>query len=136
MGGVLNLPLMVELFHFVKSARAKYFADMEQEKIAVEAAKKQELKKHVETTEKSYKEKADEIAAEMERLECDIQVADAIIQEGNEQLQRLISSKNLNRKELQSAQSKLDIGLLRKTKCVHDIANLKKKKRNLQNGEK
>ena len=72
----------------------------------------------------------------MERLECDIQVADAIIQEGNEQLQKLISSKNLNRKELQSAQSKLDIGLQRKRKCIHDIANLKKKKRNLQNGKK
>ena len=136
-GGVLNLPLTVELFHSVKSARAKYFADMEQEKLAAETAKKQELlKKHVETTEKSNKEKADEIAAEMERLECDIQVADAIIQEGNEQLQKLISSKNLNRKELQSAQSKLDIGLQRKRKCVHDIANLKKKKRNLQNVKK
>ena len=136
-GGVLNLPLTVELFHSVKSARAKYFADMEQEKLAAETAKKQELlKKHVETTKKSNKEKADEIAAELERLECDIQVADAIIQEGNEQLQKLISSKNLNRKELQSAQSKLDIGLQRKRKCVHDIANLKKKKRNLPNGKK
>ena len=103
-GSVLNLPLTVELFHSVKSARAKYFADMEQEKLAAETVKKQKLlKKHVETTEKSNKEKADEMAAEMERLECDIQVADAIIQEGNEQLQKLISSKNLNRKELQSA---------------------------------
>ena len=97
-GGVLNLPLTVELFHSVKSG-AKYFANMEQEKLAAETAKKQELpKKHVETTEKSNKEKADKIAAVMERLECDIQAADAIIQEGNEQLQKLISLKNLNRK--------------------------------------
>ena len=58
MGGVVNLPLTVELFHTVKSARAKYFADMEQEKLAAETAKKQELlKKHAETTEKSNKEK-------------------------------------------------------------------------------
>ena len=65
-GGVLNLPLTVELLHSVKSACAKHFADMEQEKLAAETAKKQELlKKHVETTEKGNEEKADEIAAEM-----------------------------------------------------------------------
>ena len=59
-----------------------------------------------------------------------------MVYEGNEQLQKLLcsTSKNIERKKIQSAQSKIDIGLERKRKCGDDLARCwEKKTRNCKN---
>ena len=88
-GGALKFPCTVELIQTVKGARAKYFADMEQQKLDAEKKEKISQQK-AKTALESNKIKLDEIVVDMERLHSNIQVADAIIQEGNEQLQKVL----------------------------------------------
>ena len=133
-GGALKFPCTVKLIQTVKGARAKYFADMEQQKLDAEKKEKISQQK-AKTALESNKDKLDEIVADMERLHSNIQVADAIIQEGNEQLQKVLCTahQQINRKELQSAQSKIDIGLQRKRKCDEELTLLREKKKLLKN---
>ena len=60
---------------------------------------------------KAIKNKLTEIESEIERLQNDLQIANAMVYEGNEQLQKLLcsTSKNIKRKKIQSAQSKTKI---------------------------
>ena len=102
-GGALKFPCTVELIQTVKDARAKYFADMEQQKLDAEKKKEEKISQQkAKTALESNKIKLDEIVADMERLHSNIQVADAIIQEGNEQLQKVLCTarQQINRKEL------------------------------------
>ena len=64
-----------------------------------------------------------------------LQIADAMVYEGNEQLQKLLcsTSKNIEWKKIQSAQSKIDIGLERKRKCDDDFARCSEKKKSQKN---
>ena len=135
-GGALKFPCTVELIQTVKGERAKYFADMEQQKLDAEKKKEEKISQQkAKTALESNKIKLDEIVADMERLHSNIQVADAIIQEGNEQLQKVLCTahQQINRKELQSAQSKIDIGLQRKRKCDKELTLLREKKKLLKN---
>ena len=55
-GGVLNFSCTAQVIAAVKSGRAKYFADMEQQRSAAEKKKKQEiLQQQAETAQKSNK---------------------------------------------------------------------------------
>ena len=82
---------------------------------------------------KNNKKELDEVKANIGILKNDIQVADAIIQEGNKQLERVLyaTSKHIPKKELQFAQSKIDIGQHRKRKCHKELTILRKKKKEL-----
>ena len=56
-----------------------------------------------------------------------------MVYEGNEQLQKFVCStcKNIEREKIQSAQSKIDIGLEKKRKCDDDgLVRCREKKRN------
>ena len=57
-----------------------------------------------------------------------------MVYEGNEQLQKLLcaTSKNIEKKKIQSAQWKINIGLERKRKCNDDLARCWKKNKKLQ----
>ena len=67
---------------------------------------------------KAIEKKLVEVESEIERLQNNLQIADTMEYEGNEQLQKLLcaTSKNIKRKTIQSAQSKINIGLERKRK--------------------
>ena len=58
---------------------------------------------------KAIKNKLAEVESEIERLPSNLQIADVMVYEGNEQLQKLLcsSSKNIAWKKIESAQSKL-----------------------------
>ena len=72
---------------------------------------------------KAIKKKLAEVESETERL---LQIADAMVYEGNEQLQKLLcsTSKDIERKKIQFAQLKINIGLERKRRCDDDLAKL------------
>ena len=58
---------------------------------------------------KAIKNKLAEVESEIERLPSNLQIVDVMVYEGNEQLQKLLcsTSKNIERKKIESAQSKL-----------------------------
>ena len=58
---------------------------------------------------KAIKNKLAEVESEIERLPSNLEIADVIVYEGNEQLPKLLcsTSKNIERKKIESAQSKL-----------------------------
>ena len=90
---------------------------MEQKKLAVEKKKtKKMLQQQAKEAHQSNRKKIEELTVEIERLESNLQVADGIIYEGNEQLQKILcaASKDIQRKDLQFVQSKIDIGLQQK----------------------
>ena len=63
--------------------------------------KKQEvLQQQAEAAQKSNKKELDEVEANIEKLESDIQMADAIIQEGNKQLEKVLfaTSKHIQKR--------------------------------------
>ena len=82
----------------------------------------------------AIKKKLAEVESEIKRLRNNLQIADAMEYEGNEQLQKLLcsTSKNIERKKIQSAQSKINIGLERKRKCKDDLARCWEKSKKLQ----
>ena len=80
------------------------------------------------------KKKLAEVESEIERLQSNIQIADAMVYERNKQLQKLLcsTSKNIERKKIQSAQSKINVGLERKRKLDDNLVRCWEKKKKLQ----
>ena len=72
---------------------------------------------------KAIKKKLAEVESGIERLRNNLHIAEAMLYEGNEQLQKLLcpTNKNIERKKIQSAQSKINIVLERKRKCNDDL---------------
>ena len=90
-GGVLKFPCTIELINSVKNARVKYFADMELQKLTVEKEKQQKmLRVESQEVDESNKKKLAEVVSEIERLRSNLQIANAMVYEGNEQLQKLM----------------------------------------------
>ena len=126
-GGVLKFLCTIELINFIKNARVKYFADVELQKLTVEKEKQQKmLQVESQEVDESNKKKLAKVESEIERLRNNLQIADAMVYYGNKQLQKLLcsTSKNIERKKIQSAQSKINIGLERKRKCDDDLAEV------------
>ena len=123
--GDLKFPCTVELINSVKNEPVKYFANMELQKLTVEKEKLQKmLRVESQQVDESNEKKLVEVASEIERLQSNLQIADAMVYEGNEQLQKLLclTSKNIERKKIQSSQLKINTGLERKRKCDDDLA--------------
>ena len=75
----------------VKNARVKYFADMELQKLTVEKEKQQKmLRVESQEVDESNKKKLAEVVSEIERLRSNLQIANAMVYEGNEQFQKLM----------------------------------------------
>ena len=55
-----------------------------------------------------------------------------VFKEGNEQLKQLLTHKNCTRKDLQRAQSKIEMSLKRRAKLEEDQEVLKKKLKEIQ----
>ena len=79
----LRFQITAQVISAVKSAHAKYFANMKRQRFVTEKEKKQEvLQQPGKAAQKSNKKELDEVEASIEILESNIQIADAIIQEG------------------------------------------------------
>ena len=62
-----------------------------------------------------------------------IDEAEEMIQDGNKQLQNCLAKRNLNREQIQQAQSKIEMGLKRKMHLEKEMGDLeqRKKKKNI-----
>ena len=65
--------------------------------------------------------------ASLEQLQNSLTVADDSVKEGNEQLKQLLTQKKSTKKDLQRAQSKIEMGLKRRAELEEDQEVLKKK---------
>ena len=66
-------------------------------------------------------------AASLQQLQNSLTAADDSVTEVNEQLKQLLTQKNCTKKDLQGAQSKIEIGLKRRPELEEDQEVLKKK---------
>ena len=128
-GGVLKFPCTVQVIAAVKSARGKYFADVEQQRLAAE---KRKSKKSCSSKQKQPKKEL-EVEANVKKPESDIQVADAIIQKSIKQLEKVVSltSKHIQKTELQFVLSKIDISSRGKESVMKELTILRKQKKEL-----
>ena len=67
------------------------------------------------------------LIASLEQLQNSLTVANASVKEVNEQLKQLLTQKNCTKKDLQRAQSKIEMGLKRRAELEEDQEVLKKK---------
>ena len=83
------------------------------------------------------KKKLAEVESEIEKLRSNLHIADGMVYEGNKQFRNFYihysTNKNIERKQIQSAQSKINIGIERKRKCDDDLARCWGKNKKLQN---
>ena len=103
-------------------------ADLEAQR-AIE--KEEEAKrKELEARKKDGNMRSEEISvrtASLEQLQNSLTVADDSVKEGNEQVKPLLTQKNCTKKDLQRAQSKMEMGLKRRAELEEDQEVLKKK---------
>ena len=98
--------------------REPFEKEEEAKRKELEAKKKDENMKSQETL---------VLAASLEQLQNSQTVADDSVKEGNEQLQQLLTQKNCVKKDLQRAQSKIEMGQKRRAEPEEDQKVLKKK---------
>ena len=85
--------------------------------------------------EESKKELAKEletVKVALSKAENGISIADESVDEGNKDFKELLSKTNSTRKDLQRAQSKIEMGIKRRPELVTDETVLKKKLKELE----
>ena len=126
--GVQNIQITKGLLASCSSASAKYKAFLdakrEQERKEEEARQEELLNKQKEEELRSQETKH---AMEIGHLEAAISVAEEKIFQGNSDLKRCFQSTTLDRKKLELAQAKIDMGVKRKAKLSSELQELKKK---------
>ena len=128
-GGVLKFPITKDLMEQVKGSRAKYTTDLEQQKALEEKEKKErEDAAAIAEVTQNKENKLDEVDSKIRKCELSVKAANEIIEDGNKKLQEALLCKKLDRNIVQSAQSKIEIGLERKRKCENDLVALKEKR--------
>ena len=132
-GGATKFVISRGLIESCKTAHAR--------SVAAEEKEQEEKKKNsVQAIEANKKEKAlQEQKKELESIEhivsiCkkNLDVAESIVEEGNNSLKALILDKNVDRQKLVAAQAKIDMGLKRKKSIENEIEELLSKKRKIQ----
>ena len=114
----------------MKSARSKYVADLEAKKEIEEKQKQEQLKlKNEEAKKTEKKNELVYIDKEIQLKTGDLKVAEDRISEGNLKLQKALRETKLSRKDIQEAQSLIDMGIERKRKVEEDLVQLNKKRK-------
>ena len=132
-GGILNVLISNNFLTSVKNAHSKYFADLQakrEAKIEEEKEKHHALNEVAEKVEESAKK--DQIVIinrDIKVKKSGIGVAKEMIQEGNKQLQNCQAKRNINREQIQQAQSKIEMGLKRKMHLEKEMGDLQEKKK-------
>ena len=133
---LLDVPVTKEMFRSVKASRQRYQVDLEANRLLLEkeAARKREKerkRKDKEREEESKKELTKEletVKAALSTVENGISIADESVNEENRDFKELSSKKNATRKDLQRAQSKIQMGI----KLLTEETVLKKKLKELE----
>lgn len=123
-GGGDEVEVTKELRKSCEASHARYKCYLSQQKKIEEeeAARKK--------TEEELKQKKDEIESlerEREILLKSIKVADNCIEEGNIELESITKSKTINRDKLIGAQTKISMGIKRKSELSQELNELEKK---------
>ena len=119
---ILGIPITRSQLDNVKDSRKRYMADLE----AQRATEKEEeaKRKELEAKKKDENMKSQEIlflTASLEQLQNSLTVVDDSVKEGNEQLKQLLTQTNCTKKDLQRAQSKIEMGLKRRAEFEEDL---------------
>ena len=137
---ICDIPITREMLKFVKSSRQRYQADLEAKRLLAqkeELKKKEEKQKQKEEEEQAALRKQNEkevetIKAALLQIKNGLSVADESVEEGNKNFKDLLSKKNSTRKDLQRAQSKIEMGLKRRAELSAEEEVLKKKLKELE----
>lgn len=132
-GGELNFTMSQGLRLSVHTAWRKYDADIAERK-KLRAAESKRKADEAASAEKQQ-HKTNEIASidiELEQTKGQLQAASEILESGNSKLQDALQNSKLDRKSLQSAQSKINIGIEMKRKAEDRIQQLRNKKLKLK----
>ena len=139
-GAVKNIVVDRKLIKSCSLAYSKYEEDLKQKKEQNEKEEAARKLLKIVASEEDSKVAADKRSAEKLKsidrdinvLKAGVNVAERIVQEGNPELASCLQASTLNRKSLQAAQSKIDMGVQRKQELDMEIEMLKKKCKSMQ----
>ena len=117
-----------ELLRSCESARERYGAFLEQQKKVEEQMK---LARGKEELTKQTKDAVSELENKIRFLKKGIEVADTSVKEGNHEFGEAMKGKTLNQDKIVLCQSKITMGLKRKTGLNKDLRKLEENKRKL-----
>ena len=122
---IVDIAITRDFIGSVKSARQRYFADLE-----IKKKLKDQESDCVQTKENANNEFAQEsIRNAIEQVQTRLSVADELVDEGNDQLKGLLIQKNSTRKDLIAAQTKIEAGAKRRKELLEEQAVLSKRKK-------
>ena len=116
------------------SSKYKEYLQVKEQLAQKEAAadKANEEAVALEQKDKEKTEKLREIDVDMRFIRTAIGIADQSVVEGNDNLSCCIRSKTLDRKKIEQAQAKIDMGIKRKAELVSEMVLIEKKKSKLE----
>ena len=121
-GSIFFVPITRSLLDSVKLAKQRYDAYLENKRKLKEAEKesmrKQEEKKEQQEEKKKGQDENAEIKSKLQQVSNGLTVADDIAKEGNDELKQCLLQKTSTRKDLQRAQSKIEIGMKRRQELM------------------
>jgi len=122
-GGVEKVTISKELLKSCASAYSKYNFYLEEKKKKVDQMKERERE---ESEKSSAKEEINGMERDREMIMKGIEVAEKSLKEGHSDLEQSLKCKSLNRESLNIAQSKISMGMKRKTELSTELAKLVK----------
>ena len=111
-GGIEEIKVTQELLRLCERARERYGAFLEQQRKVEEQMKLARVK---EEFAKQTKDAVSEVENERRFLKKGIEVAETSVEEGNHELREAMKGKTSNRDKIVLCQSKITMGLKRKT---------------------
>ena len=139
---LLDFRVTKKMLQNVKASRQRYQADLEAKRLLLEreAAKKgeeEQRRKELERQDELKKEHSKEletVKTVQSQTENGICIANDSVDEGNREFKELLSKKNATRKDLQRAQSKIEMGIKRRAELLTEETILKKRLKELEEG--
>ena len=127
-GGIEEIKVTQELLRSCERARERYGTFLEQQRKVEEQMKLARVK---EGLAKQTKAAVSEVDNEIRFLKKGIEVAETSVEEGNHELGEAMKGKTLNRDKIVLCQSKITMGLKRKTELNENLRKLEEKKMKL-----
>ena len=121
--GLLNFEIDKSLLASVKTSRQRYELDLMAKRRIAEENEKRERK-----LPKIYESEILRLNDEIAQRVVAMRAAELAVEEGNKELQKALLKKPLRQLELQTASSKIEMGLKRKSELDDAVAELEKKR--------
>ena len=126
-GGIKEIKVTQELLRSCEKARERYGVFLEQQRKVEEQMKQARVN---EGLAKQTKDAVSEVESETRFLKKGIEVAEMSVEEGNYELGEAMKGKTFNRDKIVLCQSKITMGLKRKTELNEDFSKLEVGKEN------